>query len=424
MLNGWKFLTDDDIARIERGIVENAVHGGPWHVELQPSNACNVECFFCISRFGRNNEMLDWSVLNKFLVENRRRRDLRMLRLVGGGEPLLYTHIRELLDLCGEHGILLENVTTNGTLLAPLSAQIMQTGLDCMVVSLNESSPALYGKTMRAPERFFYNVLDGIAAITAARDAAPANRRPRIWVQFFVWKGNASRIVETYEFARTLGPDTIFFRTFMGSFIKDRLTEADRAMVETQLREIIRLDAERGEFKLHFDLGGELALHRFTHAEQARHNPPISENFPDFHPACPRTEYCFVGWFNCAINARGEVFPCFQYHNMPLHEVGNIYRESMDEIWRGERYRTFRDQIHELMRLRGRMEPSEKYNRFIEKKCADCMRCNYTFNLATPEFYERVTRQVQARHKIGERVRARVKNTIIYGAHRLLRRPT
>ncbi len=43
MRYGWQYLSEEEKAAIERGIVENRVFGGPWHCVLQPTNVCNVD---------------------------------------------------------------------------------------------------------------------------------------------------------------------------------------------------------------------------------------------------------------------------------------------------------------------------------------------------------------------------------------------
>jgi len=192
VLNGWQYLNEADRTRIERGIVENAVYGGPWHIELQPTNLCNLNCKFCISRGGRHGESLDWPALRRFLIENSRR-DLRMLRLTGGGEPLLYEQIRPLIDTCGELGILLENITTNGTLLSPLAGQIVRAGLGWLTVSLNEPDAARYAATMRTSERSFDQAVEGVRALVEARDAAPPERRGVCWGGTECFRENFSR---------------------------------------------------------------------------------------------------------------------------------------------------------------------------------------------------------------------------------------
>lgn len=422
MLNGWQYLNPGELERIERGIVENRAHGGPFHIELHPTNLCNLDCFFCVSRSGRHGESLAWPVLRECLVRGRHQ-DVRMLRLAGGGEPLAYPQIRELIELCGEQGILFENITTNGTLLAPLVPALVQAGLAWVTVSLNDADPARYAAMMRAPERRFHEAVDGIRAAVAARDRLPPDRRHRIWIQYFLWKGSAPHIVRMYEFARALGVDTIYFRTLFSATGHELLEERERDMVERQLSEIIRVDAESKEYRLHLDLSQELGLHHFSYREQGRHNPPFSENYPDFRHARPRTEYCFVGWYTCSINALGVVYPCMQYHQMPEREMGNIHDEPLDAIWRGPRFRAYRRQVHGLMRLRGRMEPSLRFNRYVEKKCTECDLCHYVYNLATPDFYQSVAQKVRRQTSAVRTLCEHLRNAAIWASHRALHRP-
>ena len=73
MLYGWQHLTREEKDRIETGIVENRVLGGPWHLNLYTTNICNVDCFFCISQKRKPGISLDWGLLESTLRENARR---------------------------------------------------------------------------------------------------------------------------------------------------------------------------------------------------------------------------------------------------------------------------------------------------------------------------------------------------------------
>ncbi len=422
MLSGWQKISAADRARVQQGIVQGRVLGGPWHLEVQPTNLCNVDCFFCISKPGRHGESLDWPFFRDFLIHNRQR-DLRFLRLTGGGDPLVYPHIRPLIETCDEHGIQLENITTNGTRLAPLANRLIEVGTDCVLISLNESDPQRYAKTMKAAPQDFHRALEGVKAMIAARNSAPSGRRPKVWLQLFIWKESFEHITQMYELARGLDVDTIFFRTIFGKMGQVKMCESDRPCIEAQLHEIIADDSKSGRYRLHFDVDQELDLHLTTYAEQDKCYPQGAENFSRFAPAHPRTEYCYVGWYTTSINARGDVYPCFQYHEMEDKIVGNIYQSSLDEIWRGERYELFRNQFRELAGLNGRMEPSRRYNRFIERKCVDCSHCQYTFRLMDPEFYAEVTPQLRRAIPLTQKLRSFSRNVAIYGAHRVMRRP-
>ena len=241
MLDGWGCLDEADIARIEKGIIENHVYGGPYHIELHPTNCCDLNCFFCFSKPGRNNESLEWSVLKNLLIENRRH-DLRMLHLTGGGDPLTYDHIDDLIDLCRAEGIKIQEITTNATRLASLAEHIVDAGLGRITVSLGETDAARYVRTMGGSKEHFHKAIEGIQAVVEARDHAPQKSRPRVWAMCMLWKGSAPYITQMYGFLRKLGVDTIFFRTIFGKMGNEKLAENERAMVESQLRDIIRED--------------------------------------------------------------------------------------------------------------------------------------------------------------------------------------
>ncbi len=366
--------------------------------------------------------MLEWPVLRGFLQDNARR-DLRMVELTGGGEPLAYNWTEPLLETFGELGILIEHLNTNATLLPRLADRLVDVGLSRVTLSLNESDPKRYPQTMKTSQRNFAKAVEGVRAMVTARDAASSHRRPKILLQLFIWHGSARYIGQMYELARSFDVDRILFRTIFGHIGNPKIDVDQVPSVKSQLRDIIRENCESGEYKLHFDLSNEHNLHHFTYAEQKRNNMPIPERLPSFERADPRTEYCFVGWYTTSINALGYVYPCFQYHTMAGKEVGNILTEPLDEIWTGESYGLSRDQIHELMRLRGRMEASDRFNRYVEPKCTDCDGCQFTTDLMTPDFYARVARGVENKRPVLDRFRARGRNAIIHGAHRLLRRP-
>ena len=419
MLHGWRYLSDEAKARIETGIVENRALGGPWHAVVFPTHICNIGCFFCQSNAPARSEVLPWPVLKSFLEENARR-NLCLIELTGGGEPLLYPQILPLLDSCAENGILVEHLVTNGILLAPMARHFTEVGLDWVTISLNECDPARYASMMKTDPRNLVLALEGVEAMIEARDSVTSRVCPRIWLQLMLWKGNAAHIAEMYEFARCLDVDTIFFRTIGGQRGHAKITAEELPAVHGQLREIIREDITSGENRLHFDLMHEQQLHLFAYEEMRKHNPPVSENFPDFRRAQPRNEFCFLAWFSTGIDACGTVYPCFEYH-CPFNKVlGSILRESMSVIWNGPRYRRFRAEIHELMYLGGDMEASYRFYPFLEPKCIDREGCQYTANLATPDFYARVARRVRPRNTPWRRLRARTCDCAMRLSHRLL----
>jgi hypothetical protein len=168
MLCGWQHFTETQRAQIATGIAENRVLGGPYMLEVHPTNQCTVKCFFCYCEECRHGESLSWETLEGQLREGASH-DVRFLRLSGGGESLLYPKINELLDLCGELDLRIVDLTTNATRLEPVAEKIVQVGLDFAMISLNEAEPDRYGRMMQVTPKTFEKAIRGVEALVRAR---------------------------------------------------------------------------------------------------------------------------------------------------------------------------------------------------------------------------------------------------------------
>ena len=53
---------------------------------------------------------------------------------------------------------------------------------------------------------------------------------------------------------------------------------------------------------------------------------------------------CMRMWTSSVITTDGDVVPCC-YDKNGLHVMGNLENQTFPEIWRGEKYRSFRDKV-------------------------------------------------------------------------------
>ena len=99
---------------------------GPWRITFDTNpDDCNLHCIMCeeFSPFStlqserrisaRPKRRMDISLIRRVLEESRGT-PLREIIPSTMGEPLLYRHFDEIIDLCHEYGVRL-NLTTNGT---------------------------------------------------------------------------------------------------------------------------------------------------------------------------------------------------------------------------------------------------------------------------------------------------------------------
>src|SRR3990172_572763 len=117
MLLGWQNLTEDEEEEILLAIAGEGPARGPSHIEMDWTDRCNVDCYFCNNAI-RNlaGRELDLEVVDRFLADCRPW-GLKSVRLSGGGEPLFHSDLKQLLESLGEHEILIEELNTNGILL-------------------------------------------------------------------------------------------------------------------------------------------------------------------------------------------------------------------------------------------------------------------------------------------------------------------
>lgn len=90
----------------------------PIHVQVYPTNRCNLSCSFCsVSDIDKKREIPIDQL--KGLVDICTDRGTKAITISGGGEPLLHPHINEFIDYLEQKGIKV-GLTTNGLLLPRL----------------------------------------------------------------------------------------------------------------------------------------------------------------------------------------------------------------------------------------------------------------------------------------------------------------
>jgi len=137
------------------------------YLRISVTDRCNLRCTYCMPEEG------------VAFVPHERIMSLERIALVAraaaglgfdkvrltGGEPLVRKGIADLVSMiAGIPGIKTLSMTTNGTLLAPVAADLARRGLSSVNVSLDTLDPALYKAITRGG-----NLVDAIAGIRAAR---------------------------------------------------------------------------------------------------------------------------------------------------------------------------------------------------------------------------------------------------------------
>jgi MoaA/NifB/PqqE/SkfB family radical SAM enzyme len=394
---GWDHLTPDDKAAILRGIEDGVAYGGPYHVEFHPQDRCNIDCFFCSTAALRGKDEIPLPRFEEMLGELKEM-GTRSIRLAGGGEPLFHRKIREFLAAIQASGLPIENLTTNGVLLRSEVAELLVGTCEQVTFSLNTADAPSYGTMMQTNERNFQRVVDNLRGLVDAKRRR-RSRTPHVKLQFLVWKENFRQIPEMYRLAREAGVDSILFNGLAGLAPEQRMTPSETEEMLGLYEELLRRDEYRkidvvNSFeqdlservaRIGVKLGEErkalstvrrlarLAARRdFTLREKIEHHRR-ARAFETMKAANEGLgTHCLIGWHSMLVRSTGLVAPCCLLQGS---ELGNVYRQSVREVWHGEGYNRFRGELSRILRQRVDWRHDPERDRTVTPLCGPAGRC-------------------------------------------------
>lgn len=369
---GWQYLTADDKAAILRGVRDGTVYGGPYHLEIYPSDRCNIDCFFCSTASLRGNDELPLARIEE-LIGEAKQAGVRSIRLAGGGEPLFHRKTKDLLRLIGSNGIPIENITTNAVLLGEEVSGILLDGqCDEIIVSLNTADGESYSRMMQTPARNFERVLTNVRHLIAERKRR-GKRDPKIMLQFLVWKENFRSIPQMYALARDLDVDMILFNGLAFLRPDQEMSKEETAEMMRLYEDVVRIDEYRRivqidsfeqdilpaletmNVRLDAERRGRGVLARAAHLitrrdltwrEKIEHHRNAREGRRIEKLSAGLDDPCIVGWHTMVVRTGGPVGPCCILQGSPL---GNIFQQSLREVWYGDDYARFRRELSTII---------------------------------------------------------------------------
>jgi len=266
---------------------------GLLSMELELSRECNLRCVYCYASSGKklSNELTREEIASA--LDQAIGLGARRIIVIGGGEPLLYPGVMEIMrDLRGR-GIIVD-LFTNGTLITPaLARELAAMGIS-PVVKLNsmreevQDTLAAVPGTFRAIQQGLRNLMDA----GYPREDAP------LGVETIICRQNIDELPGMWVWARERGIVPYFeMITFQGRAKKQLNLNVSSDELLALFRELSRIDRER------YGLVWEP-------------HPPIAAL------SCNRHEY------SCTLNAQGYIQPCV---GVDLF-IGNIRHAPLAEI--------------------------------------------------------------------------------------------
>ncbi|MCB2155718.1 radical SAM protein [bacterium] len=410
-MHGWENLRPEDVETILAGIEAGEALGGPYHVELDPIDVCNADCFFCNSVEIRNGAILKWDVLEP-RVDEWIAGGLRSVRLAGGGEPLIYPQLPQLLDRLAEADVVLDNVTTNGIRCRDKVLEgMLKTKATNVFFSLNYSNAKRYGEFMRIDPRKFDDIVKNIRTYDAELRRLGKRDETLLHVQFMLHRSTMADIPEMIELAIELPVDTVVFRA-CGLIPDNEIIRTDEE--KAQLRDALEEVGERSRGKLWLEM--DLSFVGMQDWANSIVGPLHGAGKPDptvYYEKPGTIEYCYIGWYSMLVQGTGDVHPCcFLLPDERVPSFGNVNESTVPEIWQGEMYRRHREEMRTVMLMQARTPGQGRRFQCTVERCWGHDDCILSNKLADPGFYQQAHERLEALRKRPATAVARAVNRI------------
>jgi len=314
----------------------------PWPVlvVLRLTENCNIRCKMCYDRSPDiREETWSWTSPGQELSEEEYRSLINELAVFAptfyltGGEPLLAPTLFPVISAIKSKGMYV-SMNTNGSLLAGKAKQLVDSGIDRIIISLD--GPREIHDSIR--DKTFEAISAGIRAIGELKKTV-GRRTPALRTQCTISPYNTGSLLETVIEAERLGLDEIRFQHLMfaspqEAFRLDEPTKslASRARISTFVLKPGAIDIKA----LKDQVSSILARNnRLT----VRFEPDIRiDDLGQYYGDGPDsfTDLCLGPWRRLVISSTGDMGPCQGIY------FGQYPGTTPQELWNSDSFRGFR----------------------------------------------------------------------------------
>lgn len=276
------------------------VLGYPLTVMVEPTNTCTLKCPLCPTGQGllrRPSGFMDFETFKK-IVDQFGKYSLH-LRLWNWGEPLLHKDFIKMVKYARKHDWYI-NTSTNSFFLTPeIAKELVSSGLDSIIVSLDGASEKTYKKYRKQGD--FKKVIRAINALVAEKEKQNS-KTPRIHLQFIIMRHNEHEIPKIKKLAKELKVDFLALKKV--------------GIMDPSLKKDIKKYLPSGKYSK-YTPEGKIKIRR---------------------------NMCDIIYEETVVNWDGSVVPCcYDMHN--TYVFGNIRETFFKKIWNNEKYVAFRSAI-------------------------------------------------------------------------------
>ncbi|MDN4165775.1 radical SAM/SPASM domain-containing protein [Cytophagales bacterium LB-30] len=298
--NGILLLLSFQLSRLSK---RPRIWGMPASISMEPTTSCNLRCPECPSglrSFTRPTGMLEKERFARML--NELAPTLSYLTFYFQGEPYLNPSFLEMVEMAHRKNIYTATSTNAHYLSTEVAEKTVRSGLDRLIISIDGTTQDTY-QAYRVGGHL-EKVIAGTKEILAAKKRLKS-QTPYVIFQFLVVKPNEHQIADVYRLADELGVDEVKLKTAQ---IYDY--EMGSPLIPTQ--------------------------NQYSRYEKLEDGSYAIKN--------KMLDQCWRMWHSCVITWNGSIVPCC-FDKDAHHVLGSMEQDSFRQIWQGDAYRGFRQQL-------------------------------------------------------------------------------
>lgn len=291
----------------------------PITVELDVTNVCNHHCPECVGRYfqDKNYDSLPLKLARE-IVRQLAHVQVCGLIFTGGGEPLCYPRLKELITLARKLGLDIGFIT-NGSLITDDIAKTLLRNCTWIRVSLDAASQELFEKIHGLNGYAFDRVIENINLLTKTKKRLKSHTT--VGIGYLTSDFTKDDMYRMTLLSKKLGVDYLQFRPLQihlnGKFAYRRMD------IAREIEKCLRHSNEK--FKVLYS----------QHKYEMMRDKDYGRNY----------KKCYGHQFATVIGADAKVYICCHMRGNAKYCIGDLNKSTFIEIWNSPRRRKVAENI-------------------------------------------------------------------------------
>lgn len=310
----------------------------PTYVQIEPVGQCNLRCKMCPINFREDKPLVGSTKTMQFELFTRlvdQFTNMKTLHLQGLGEPMLHPRFFDMVTYAVNKGVRV-TTNTNLTMLNKKRAELCVTsGLDTLHFSIDGTNAETY-ENIRLNARFD-KVIANLENLVEAKKWLPSPF-PRLHMVMVIMRQNLAELPDLVRLAAHYGAEEVFAQQLSHDFDNPAFDKRFLPLHDyVNEQSLLYEDPQRVEhyFGQARELAQELGIRLRIPRTQPRSYPPGTSG----------RDRCNWPWTSAYISFQGYAMPCCMAASPEQIHLGLISGDNLEEIWNGEAYQRFREQL-------------------------------------------------------------------------------